>query len=126
MASRPSSSSDPASTDDEVEIKIVPAATPPPRRRRTPNPAVDDVIHSGEIVESRSRVVRASGEMSKVEVSDDTEPRPALPAAPRRKLRLLWLVAAIVPGVAAGALLLIDSQASPAAAQNDSARVGLA
>lgn len=106
--------------DDDTVIEVVPAP-PPVRRPRVQNPAVDEVIHSGEIQLPRSHIVRSSqpsGVMPAVEREEDrTEPsvpRPVLPAAPvRRYGRLAFLVAAIAPAIAA--IVLRVSQPAPAA-----------
>jgi len=114
--------------DDDTVIEVVPA--PPPRRRpRTPNPAIDEVIHSGEIELPRSHIVRSShssATMPAVEREDDrTEPttyRPPMPTAPtvRRFGRLAFLVAAIAPAIAA-IVLRVSQPATPTAASTKSA-----
>lgn len=100
--------------DDDTVIEVVPAP-PPQRRPRTPNPAVDNVIHSGEIEIPRSMVVRSTSQQYPVvqraeavpyQHGDPTEPvftRPTLPAppTPRRFGRLAFLVAALAPAIAA-------------------------
>ncbi|HET9987764.1 MAG TPA: hypothetical protein VFQ65_04575 [Kofleriaceae bacterium] len=112
--------------DDDTVIEVVPA--PPPRRRpRTPNPAIDDVIHSGEIELPRSHIVRSSHSSATMPAAereeDRTEPtfRPApLPAAPVRSYgRLAFLVAAIAPAIAA-IVLRVSQPAPPTAAATKS------
>lgn len=106
--------------DDDTVIEVVPAP-PPPRRPRVQNPAIDEVIHSGEIQLPRSHIVRSSqpsGAMPAVEREEDrTEPsvhRPLLPAPPARRFgRLAFLVAAIAPAIAA--IVLRVSQPAPVA-----------
>jgi hypothetical protein len=91
------------------EYQIVVEATPPPQRRpRTPNPAVDDVIASGEIA-PRSLIIRSQSQPVMPAFREDpTEqtqyPPPPVVAARRRKLSFLWLAAAVVPAIAAVAL----------------------
>jgi hypothetical protein len=115
--------------DDDTVIEVVPAP-PPPRRPRVQNPAVDDVIHSGEIQLPRSHIIRSSQTnpgMPAVEREEDrTEPtvhRPPMPPpAPARRFgRLAFLVAAIAPAIAA--IVLRVSQPAPLtpAAQTKSA-----
>lgn len=73
-------------------MEVAPLATPIVPTRRTPNPVVDNVIHSGEIA-PRSMVVRSTLQNIPVE-----QPPVAAPP-PRRRLGWLWLVAAIVPAL---------------------------
>jgi hypothetical protein len=114
--------------DDDVEVVIVRDPTPAPRPRqrrpRTPNPVVDEVIHTGEIMEPRSHIVRASDSqpvMPKIEVREDpTEPiRPIAPQAPRR-WRVLWLVGAVLAAVGGLGLGFVDTT-PPAVADNRAA-----
>lgn len=130
MASRSQSqngSAEGGPTEPVAATGPVAVPDPDPRplpKRRAANPAVDDVIHSGEIV-PRSMIVKSSDSMAKIEVrADPTEPTthvpPALPPLPmspriaprRRSLRVSWLVAAIVSGLGAGALVLADRKTS--------------
>ncbi|MEP6862703.1 MAG: hypothetical protein ABJE66_18910 [Deltaproteobacteria bacterium] len=105
--------------DDDTVIEVVPAP-PAPRRPRAQNPAIDEVIHSGEIQLPRSHIVRSSQTnpgMPAIEREEDrTEPtvhRPALPPlVPARRFgRLAFLVAAIAPAIAA--LVLRVSEPTP-------------
>jgi hypothetical protein len=107
--------------DDDTVIEVVPAP-PPPRRPRVQNPAIDEVIHSGEIQLPRSHIIRSSqtnpGMPALEREEDRTEPtvhRPILPppAPPRRFGRLAFLVAAIAPAIAA--IVLRVSQPAPVA-----------
>jgi hypothetical protein len=106
--------------DDEPEIQVAPLAAPIIRRPRTPNPAVDDVIHSGEIA-PRSHIVRSSSmDNIPIQRDDPTEPVAAAArlsfadSAPRRRFRIVWLLAAIAPAVAAIALTYVRPSATPA------------
>ena len=108
--------------EPHAQPQAAPAPAPQPRqpRRRTPNPIVDDVIHSGEI-QPRSMIVKATDSSPRIEVAkvEISEPVPAAPAAapapaPRRKTWLL-LVAAVVPAAAAIALLFVGGTTSNAA-----------
>jgi hypothetical protein len=130
-----------AGDDEEPEIEV--AAAPasafqqPKRRARTPNPAVDDHIATGEISpEPRSRIVRSSPslptfDMAKVQVREEpTEPvvpRPPMatpmPMPTKRGRPVVLLVAGgLVLGVAAGALILAKSgKKSEGAAQTPTA-----
>jgi hypothetical protein len=128
MAGSPPKKSD----DDEPEIEVAPAPQHVPRKRaRTPNPAVDDVIATGEIsAEPRSRIVKSSPgmpayEMPKIEVREEpTEPVvPVRPSAPPRAQGrpVLWLVVGgLVLGAGAGALLLARGGKSSTAATTPS------
>ena len=116
-----------AGDDDEPEIEVAaaPAAAFQPKRRpRTPNPAVDDQIATGEIsAEPRSRIIKSSPslptfDLAKVEVHEDpTEPVSTPPAMamhtpmPGKKGRpvVVLVAAGLVVGVGAGALLLAKS-----------------
>jgi len=103
--------------DDEPEIEVAPLAAPIIRRPRTPNPAVDEVIHSGEIA-PRSHIVRsASMDNLPIQREDPTEPIAtsalSFANAPRRRLRLVWLLAAIAPAAAAIALTYVRPNVTP-------------
>ena len=87
-------------SDDDYQIEVAVAPKVPPRRPRTPNPAVDEAIQSGEIELPRSLIIRSSANPPFRERDDRTEPRraPVLPVARRQRFgRLAWLVAAIAP-----------------------------
>ncbi len=102
--------------DDDVEIEVVPVA-PPVRKPRAINPEVDNVIASGEI-QPRSLIVRSTESMRMQAARDDaTEPTllPNLPPPPKSRLKFLWLVAALLPALAAVGLMFIDT--TPAAAK---------
>ena len=91
-------------SDDDYQIEVAVAPKAPPRRPRTPNPAVDEAIQSGEIELPRSLIIRSSANPPFRERDDRTEPRraPVLPVARRQRFgRLAWLVAAIAPAIAA-------------------------
>lgn len=104
---------------DKDEYQLVVEATPPPatqRRPRAANPAVDDVIQSGEINVPRSLVVRSRSHPSMPVMDDDPEateltsiPTPPVAAAApaKRRVQLVWLLAALAPAVAAIALELV-------------------
>ena len=106
--------------DDEPEIEVSPLAAPIVRRPRTPNPEVDNVIHSGEIAIPRSLVVRSSS-MNNIPLQreDPTEPVNTplsfADAAPIRRFRIVWLLAALAPAVAAVALTYAKPSATPVA-----------
>jgi hypothetical protein len=89
--------------------KRVAGEAAPPRQRRARNPAVDDVIHTGEIAEPRSRIVRSSGDEANDYAEVTLGPSKSGSAAPRRSLRFLWLAGALVVGVAAGALSFVQA-----------------
>lgn len=80
-------------------MEVAPLAQPIVPTRRTPNPVVDNVIHSGEIA-PRSMIIRTTAQNIPVERAV------AEPPAPRRRLGWLWLVAAIVPALAVVILTL--------------------
>jgi hypothetical protein len=95
-------------------------AAPPRPRRRALNPAVDDVVQSGEIiVEPRSRIVRSTGSLPGVQLNEPDKQtevssvpsRSAMPIAPWRSRRLLWLAGALALGIAAGALSFVQAPA---------------
>lgn len=91
--------------EPDADKKVAGEDAPPRPKRRTRNPAVDDVITTGEIVEPRSRIIRSSGDESNDYAEVTVAPsESAMPGAPGRSLRLLWLAGALVLGVAAGAL----------------------
>jgi len=121
MAGSPPNGSS-GSNDDDLEISIegkpAPAtATPQPARKRarTPNPVADEVIHTGEIGESRSMIIRSSGPVVPVEPKiqireEPTEPvtpvRPAAPPPAKSKLPLVIGAAVLVIGGAGAAFVL--------------------
>ncbi|HSD86923.1 MAG TPA: hypothetical protein VLB44_05390 [Kofleriaceae bacterium] len=118
-----------AKDDDSVDIEVVPAPEPTPapapkkRRPRTPNPAVDDVIHTGEIA-PRSMIVKASAStptLPKVEVHDEQTDQTRPPIEMPRPFPWVWLAAAIVPAIVAGALFLVDRTSSTSAKADDQA-----
>ncbi|MGE5187210.1 MAG: hypothetical protein ACM31C_34415 [Acidobacteriota bacterium] len=123
----------PPGDDDAPEIVVQPQPAPAPQRKRprTPNPAVDDVIHTGEIaprsliIKSNPSIPKLDMELPKVEVKEDpTEPvvPPPRPAAPaHRRLRLGWLLAAIAAGAGAGVLMLVDTNPPAVAATTSEA-----
>jgi hypothetical protein len=96
--------------NEDYEVVVAPAS-PPPRKARAQNPAVDDVIQTGEIA-PRSRVVRSSSRpIVTDERDDDTEPVQSRTFAPpivvtrsKKIPPIVWLVAAIAPVLAAIAL----------------------
>jgi len=88
----------------DADKRVAGEDAPPRPKRRTRNPAVDDVIHTGEIAEPRSRIVRSSVDESNEYAEVTVAPSESEPVAPGRSLRFLWLAGALVLGVAAGAL----------------------
>lgn len=110
----------------EIVVQAQPQPKPQQRRPRTPNPAVDDVIHSGEIqprsliIKSNPSIPKIEAEIAKVQIKEDpTEPvvPPPRPAAPaHRRLRIGWLLAAVGAGAAAAVLMVVDSNRPAAAA----------
>ena len=91
--------------DDEPEIEVAPLAAPLPRRPRVANPEVDNVIASGEIA-PRSLVVRSTQpSIPPFQLPQPPPPRPAR--------GWLWLVAALVPGLAV--VILSVAKPDPAA-----------
>jgi hypothetical protein len=95
--------------NEDYEIVVAPAA-PLPRKPRAQNPAVDDVIQSGEIA-PRSRVVRSSSRPIGIESDDATEPvavrtftPPIIVTRSKKVPPIVWLVAAVAPILAAIAL----------------------
>jgi hypothetical protein len=108
--------------DDDMEIEVAPQA--PKRAPRVANPAVDNVIHSGEIVEPRSSIIR-SGSMPKMDNAAASRELGELKApSPRRRARFIWLAAAIACALGAGALIMFD-RPQPPVANTDAARVNL-
>jgi hypothetical protein len=103
-------------SDDDYQVDISVAPRVPPRRPRTPNPAVDEAIQSGEIELPRSLIVRSS---SNPPFRDDaTEPHrpPVFPVAQRGRFgRLTWLVAATAPAIAAILLRYAQPVTAPVA-----------
>ena len=73
-------------SDDDYQVDIVVAPRVPPRRPRTPNPAVDEAIQSGEIELPRSLIVRSSSNPPFRERDDKTEPTHA-PVMPIERTR---------------------------------------
>jgi hypothetical protein len=94
--------------NEDYEVVV---AAAPPRKPRAQNPAVDDVIQTGEIA-PRSTVVRSSSRPIAVDDrDDDTEPVQSRTFAPpivvtrsKKIPPIVWLVAAIAPVLAAIAL----------------------
>jgi len=129
--------------DDEgadVEVHVIaeePPAPAAPRvpRRRTPNPVVDEVIHTGEI-EARSHIIRSSDSMpnlqaaTKVEIPPEPEP-PTEPVTPLRapargaRRRSALLVAAVAAAVVGGLLWFVDRGATPTAGVSEAQRLEL-
>jgi len=127
MAGSPPNGSSGSNNDDDLEISVegrplasapapAPAPAPQPRKRaRTPNPVADEVIHTGEIGESRSMIIRSSPSIPvepKIQIREEpTEPvapvRPALPPTAPAKSRLPLIIgaAALVLGGAGVAIM---------------------
>lgn len=107
-------------SDSDADYEVEVAVERPKRKPRTPNPSVDEVIHSGEIDASRSRIVRSSISMPLMVDDEATEVfrAPPLPPPPRRRLRWVWLAAAVASAIAA--LLLSRMAGSPATASSAS------
>jgi hypothetical protein len=120
MAGTPPNGSS-GSNDDDIEISIegkpvAAAPAPAPRKRaRTPNPAADEIIHTGEIGEApRSLIVRSSPNIPvepKIQIREEpTEPvtpvRPPAPAGAKSRLPLIIGAAALVLGGAGVAVML--------------------
>jgi hypothetical protein len=108
--------------DDEYQVVVTAAPPLPPRKPRAQNPAVDDMIQSGEITPvPRSLVVRSSSQLPPIredERDDSTEPvarRPDMAGPKKRQARVAWLVAALAPALAALALQYSKPE-TPAAA----------
>ena len=112
-------------TDDETLV-----TTPPVKPRRAQNPAVDEVIHTGEIA-PRSHIIRASTPPSGMpalqppaavqrEVVDDPTapvlppPTPRMVVRPRRKPPIVWFLAAMLPAIGAFVLHAIPIAPKPA------------
>ncbi|MFT3700546.1 MAG: hypothetical protein QM831_45805 [Kofleriaceae bacterium] len=91
--------------DDDMEIEVVAA---PPRRPRTPNPAVDEVIQSGEIQAlPRSLIVRSTAnpplhDERREDLARGSQPG-TMQAKPARSRfgRISFLIAALAPAIAA-------------------------
>jgi hypothetical protein len=106
-----------AKDDDSVEIEVIGAPPAPEtaaqkrRRARTPNPSVDDVIHTGEI-QPRSMIIKSSASapsMAKVEIQEEqTEQTLMPPIEMPRPFPWVWLGATIAFALVAGALFLVD------------------
>jgi hypothetical protein len=107
-------------SDDEYQVDIAVAPRVPPRRPRTPNPAVDEAIQSGEIELPRSLIIRST-QSPPLEREDRTE-RTEMPVLPIERAhrfgRLWWLIAAIVPAIAAILLRVGSSAATTPVAQH--------
>jgi hypothetical protein len=96
--------------NEDYEV-VVAEAPPRPRKPRAQNPAVDDVIQTGEIA-PRSTVVRSSSRpIAIADRDDDTEPvqsrtfSPPIVVTRSKKIPpIVWLVAAVAPVLAAIAL----------------------
>lgn len=93
--------------NEDYEVVV---AAAPPRKPRAQNPAVDDVIQSGEIA-PRSTVVRTSSRQIAIDRDDATEPvqtrtfTPPIVVTRSKKIPpIVWLVAAVAPVLAAIAL----------------------
>jgi hypothetical protein len=93
--------------NEDYEVVV---AAAPPRKPRAQNPAVDDVIQTGEIA-PRSTVVRTSSRHIAIDRDDETEPvqtrtfTPPIVVTRSKKIPpIVWLVAAIAPVLAAIAL----------------------
>jgi len=105
--------------DDEQELvvmEVIPAPTQPRRRPRTPNPAVDEVIHSGEIdTAARSMIIRSSQSQPAMRVVEEPPRAVVEPpkAAPRRRIQIAWLIAALAPIGAVVALGLVKPAKPP-------------
>ena len=105
MARRPPS----AAEDDEAEIEVVPQA--PPRKPRATNPAVDDVIQSGEIV-PRSHIIRSSPSIPIYDLANQTQP-------PVRRAQFVWLAMAVISALAAIGLVFAEKPPEAASTEND-------
>ncbi len=95
--------------DDDAEIEVSHAPQPARKPRRS-NPAVDEVIHSGEIVVEapRSSIIR-SGSMPSMSAAAIAKVDVELKApSAQRRARFIWLVTAGVAALAGGGLWLFD------------------
>ena len=105
---------DPSTDDDDLEIDLIvhEQARAVHRQRRAENPAVDEVIQSGEIAEPRSRIVRATTPAAGVptqgyaDAGDLPGEMTVAPARARAIGRVIWLAAAALLALAAIALWL--------------------
>ncbi len=107
--------------EPEIEVEVVEVVQTPPRRRpRAQNPAVDEVIQSGEI-QPRSHIVRSSPSLPVFEFDEPTQVSivPEFPREfPRRsRRRYLWLVAAILSAGGAFASTLVGGTATAMTAE---------
>ena len=111
-------------TDDEVEIEFVHAPAPP-RRPRASNPAVDEVIQSGEIVEPRSHIVRSSNSLPAFQLDQPAlRSAPEFPTAPTsRAWRYVLVVGALLAAAASIGLTLMSKPSVPIIASDSQAKL---
>ncbi len=101
--------------DDDPEIEVAPLRAPLVRAPRATNPAIDNVITSGEIA-PRSHVVRSTQQnLPLLPRPPETAASGSLPAAPRGSLRWLWFAGVLVGALGVAGLTVLRPMTAPPA-----------